>query len=313
MAQVVPDIKIAQGHDLHRDAADGRPPHIWIHGLLDETSALHAAAGIMVHGCVANIDCSEREIPNMDYAAAYDLGNRVSPYLAHRRPVNWVAIHYSELARDAYTGDAASAWREVLHPVYSAYEALFREHLPARFLTDCQLEEGVPDGYNAVFVPAPESLTETMRQKLAAFEGAGGTVIENSDDWAWHDPDARESAMEAFLAELPNEPPVKVSGGPELMHATAFEGDDGLTVALANEFAWVHTGRHPDKERLDELTTPPPPCQNVTVALAGTDWPETVHEAVSGRDLPARQVNGHVEIDVPTFQHMAVLTAEKGR
>ncbi|MBD3291614.1 MAG: hypothetical protein GF393_01715, partial [Armatimonadia bacterium] len=163
MVDVVPDIRIAQGHDLHRDAADGRPPHIWIHGLLDETSALYAAAGIMAHGCVANIDCSEREIPNMDYAAAYDLGERVSPALAHRRPVKWAAIHYSELARDSFTGDSEGAWREVLHPVYSAYEALFRERLPVRFITDCQLEEGVPEGYQALFVPAPSHLTDAMR------------------------------------------------------------------------------------------------------------------------------------------------------
>lgn len=313
MAQTIPDIKIAQGHDLHRDAADGRPPHIWIHGLLDETSALHAAAGLMTHGCVANIDCAENTIPNMDYAAAFALGNRVSPHLAHRRPVRWAAIHYSELARDRFVDDAAGAWREVLHPVYSAYEALFRARLPVRFITDCQLEEGVPEGCAALFVPAPEHLTAAMREAIDAFRGRGGAVIENRDEWAWHDSEARQAAMDAFLAELPADPPVRVTGGPELMHAVAFDGSDGLTVALANEFAWVYTGRAPDEDRLEELTTPPPPCEGVTVVLRGNEWPDTVREVVTGTDLPVRKVDGHAEVDVPQFQYMAVLTAGNGQ
>ncbi len=309
MAQPVEEIKIAQGHDLHRDAADGRPPHIWIHGLLDEQSALYAAAGMMVHGCVANIDCRENTIPNMEYAAAYDLGNRVSPFFAHRRPVKWAAIHYSELARDRFVGDPEGAWREVLHPVYSAYEALFRERLPVRFITDSQLEQGVPEGYAALFVPAPEHLTDAMREQVDAFAARGGTVIENRGAWVWHTEDGHQPAVEAFLSELPDAPPVQVTGGPNLMHAVTFEGEDGLTVALANEFSWVYTGRKPDEETLAALPDPPAPCEGVTVHLRGIfNAPPRVREVVSGQDLPTRGVNGHIEVDVPAFEHMAVLS-----
>jgi len=312
MAETVPDVKIAHGHDLVRDAADGRPPHIWTHGVLDEASALHAAAGLMTHGCVANIDCSERTIPNMDYAAAFALGERVSPHLAHKRPVKWAAIHYSEHARDHYTADPVGAWREVLHPVYSAYEALFRARLPVRFITDSQLEEGVPDGYEVLFVPAPDDLTDEMRSAVEDFRNAGGTVIENRDEWRWHDPEGQNAAMRSFLAELPAPPPVQVTGGPDLMHAVAFAGDEGgLTVALANEFAWVYTGRKPDPEKLAELTTPPPPCEGVTVVLRGIDdCPNTVREVVSGEDLPVRRIGERVEVDLPPFQYMAVLALE---
>lgn len=308
MAPLVADIKIAQGHDLHRDAADGRPPHVWTHGVLDETSALYAAAGLMAHGCVANIDCRENQIPNMDYAAAFALGRTVSPHLARKRPIRWAAIHYSELARDVNASDPEAAWREVLHPVYSAYEALFRARLPVRFVTDSQLEEGVPEGFAALFVPAPQHLTDAMRASVEQFRATGGTVIENRDGWAWHDPERRGEAMAEFLAALPGEAPVQVLGGPELLHAVAFTGDDGgLTVALANEFAWVYTGRNPDPDRIAELTTPPPPCEGVTVVLRGIDCPDSVREVVAGRDLPVRRIDDRVEIDLPTFQQMAVL------
>lgn len=311
MMPLAREIKVAHGHDLVRDAADGRPPHVWTHGVLDETSALHAAAGLMTHGCVANIDCSENTIPNMEYAAAFALGARVSPYLAHKRPIRWVAIHYSELARDRFTDDPRGAWREVLHPVYGSYEALFRARLPVRFITDCQLEEGVPEGFAALFVPAPEHLTEAQRAQVQAFAARGGRVIEGRDEWAWHDPDGHQAAMAAFLAELPGEPPVQVRGGPEMMHAVAFEGEGAVVVALANEFTWVYTGRSPDQERLAELTGAPPPCGGVTVVLRGVECPDTVLEVVSGRELPVRRLADRVEVEVPAFEQMALLAVPR--
>jgi len=310
MAPTEPDIKIALGYALARDACDGRPPHIWTHGLLDETSALYASAGMMTHGCVANLDVSERNIPDMKFASALALGDRVSPHFARMRPIGWAAIHYSELAKDRRALDPAEAWREVLHPIYGAYMALFGQRLPVRILTDSQLCEPLPQSCRVLFVPAPEDLTDRMRGVIEQFRAAGGTVIENRDEWLWHEPDGRQAAIDAFLAELPDDPPVQVTGGPELMHAEAFASEDGerLTVSLANRFSWVYTGRRPDPERLEELTTPPPPCEGVTVLLRGLEAPPaSVREVVRGRDLAVRRVGDHVEVDVPGFEYMAVL------
>ena len=50
------DVQLALGYTLARDAADGRPAHIWTHGLNNEISALYAIAGIVTHGCIANLD-----------------------------------------------------------------------------------------------------------------------------------------------------------------------------------------------------------------------------------------------------------------
>jgi hypothetical protein len=118
--------------------------------------------------------------------------------------------------------------------------------------------------------------------------------------------------MDAFLAELPSEPPVQVTGGPELMHAVAFDGEDGLTVSLANEFDWVYTGHKPSEETLASLPGPPPACEGVTVVLRGIECPDALREVVSGTDLPVRRVDGRVEVDVPTFEHMAVVTVPEG-
>lgn len=310
-APIAEEIKIALGYDLARDAADGRPPHIWTFGLLDETSALFAAAGMMTHGCVANIDVREDAIPDMRYRAAFDLGERVSAQFARMRPVRWAALHYPERARDLRALDGPTAWREVLFPLHGAYEALFRARLPVTIVTDSELEEGVPAGCRVLFEPAPGDLTEPMRAALAAFRAAGGVVIENRPDWAWDDAQGRAQAARALLAALPDDPPVRVTGGPELLHAVTFTGDGGrMTIALANRFTWVYTGRPPAEERFAELTTPPPDCTGVTVTVRCDRAPRRVYEAVSGRELPVRTIPGGVEVDVPAFQYMAVLAVE---
>jgi len=310
-APIEEEVKVALGYDLARDAADGRPPHIWTFGLLDETSALFAAAGMMAHGCVANIDVREDAIPDLRYRAAFDLGERVSPQFARMRPLCWAAVHYPERARDLRALDGAAAWREVLFPLHGAYEALFRARLPITIVTDSQLEEGVPAGCQVLFEPTPSDLTEPMRAALAAFRAAGGVVIDNRPKWAWDDAQGRDEAAAALLAALPADAPVRVTGGPELLHAVPFAGEDGrMTVALANRFTWVYTGRPPAEERLAELTTPPPDCEGVTVRLRCAQPPTRVYDAVTGQDLPVRTVPGGVEVDVPAFEYMAVITAE---
>lgn len=310
-APIDAEIKVALGYDLARDAADGRPPHVWTYGMLDETSALFAAAGMMAHGCVANIDVAEASIPDLRYRAAFDLGERVSPRFARMRPIRWAALHYPERARDLRALDGPAAWREVLFPVHGAYEALFRARLPITIVTDSQLEEGVPAGCRVFFEPTPSDLTEPMRAALAAFRAAGGVVIENRPAWAWDDPVARDAAVQSLLAELPDDAPVRVSGGPELLHAVAFTGEGGrMTVALANRFTWVYTGRAPAEERISELTTPPPPCAGVTVTVRCARPPTRVYDAVTGQDLAPRAVPGGVEVDVPEFEYMAAVVVE---
>ena len=310
------EVKIALGHTLARDACDGRPAHIWTHGLLDEASTLCATAGMVTHGCIANLDIRESTIPDMMFERAFALGDRVSPYLAGTQPVRWAALHYSEHARDRYTLEPKQAWRHVLYPFYGAYLALFRARLPVGAITDSQLEEGLLDGYCVLFLPTPDHLTERMRAAVEDFRAGGGKVIGQQEGWQWHDPEGgQDQAVEAFMEALgpeADQAPVQVFGGPEKMHAVAFADRTGdcLTVSLTNEFTWVFTGRKPDPDKLAELTQTPPPCTGVKVTIRGRGAPKRVFNAVSGKALVAEARPDAVEIAVPEFHHMAVLVAE---
>ena len=54
--------------------------------------------------------------------------------------------------------------------------------------------------------------------------------------------------------------PVRVTGGPEKMHAVSYTHRtlDRLTIALANDFSWVYTGRLPDSGEIPESGPAPP-------------------------------------------------------
>ncbi len=308
-----PEVKLALGYALSRDACDGRPAHIWTFNLQDEASALYAAAGMMTHGCIANIDVREQTIPNMTYKAAFELGDRVSPYLHQTKPLRWAAVHYSELARDQYKLDGEEAWREVLFPVYGSYAALFRARVPVGIITDSQLEDGLLGGYRVLVVPAPEHLTERMAEVIAEFEAAGGVAIRNRDEWAWHSPDGQQAAIDSFIQALGDEPAkasVQATGGPADMHVDSYvnRAGDRLTVALCNEFTWVFTGRNPPAP--EDLPKPPPDCEGVSVMVRDRGMPSRVFDAVTGEELGFTQVDGGVRVTVPTFGYMAVVVAE---
>lgn len=308
-----PDAKIALGYTLARDACDGRPAHIWTHGLPDEDSAVYAAAGIMTHGSIANLDVNEATIPNPMFKPAFALGDRVSPHLAGARPVRWAALHYSELARDRYILQPQEAWRQVLYPLYGAYQTLLRQHLPVGILTDSQLEERRLDGYQVLFLPAPDALTPAMQEAVAQFEARGGTVVRQRPEWQWHDPaGGQEQAAARFLealAPIRATAPYQVQGGPLRMHAVGFRkpGTAPLVVAMANDFSWVSTGRKHDKEAKPTL---PPPCRDVAIVMPAGVRPRSVAEAVTGQKLSLADESGRIVIRVPEFQAMALVVIE---
>jgi len=142
----------------------------------------------------------------MMFKPAFELGDRVSPYFAGTMPLRWALVHYSEAAKDRYALDGVECWRKVLFPVYGMYLALFRAHLPVGVITDSQLEEGVPGGCRVLLVPAPDDLTDRMRQVVERFEADGGAVVRHRPEWAWHDPEGQQLATDADMYQAVVEP-----------------------------------------------------------------------------------------------------------
>jgi len=316
MAPPEPDVRLALGYTLARDAADGRPAHIWTHGLLDEASTLYATAGMVAHGCIANVDVAESTIPNLMFRSAFELGDRISSCFAGTVPTRWAALHFAEHARDLLAPDEAEQWEQVLYPLYGAYRTLLRARLPVGVVTDSQLEQGMLDGYRVLFLPAADRLTPRMRAAVEAFQSRGGLVIEQREGWQWHAPDGGlERAAAAFMAEISPQlasAPLRVIGGPDKMHAVAYRHrtPDRLTIALANDFSWVYTGQTPAPEEIGELTETPPPCRGVTVVVRCDEQPKRAFDAVSGEALVVESQPQRLVIKVPDFDYLSVVVVE---
>jgi len=314
------ETRISLGYALSRDSADGRPPHVWVNDLPGSEAARFAAAGVMAHGCIANLDVPEATIPNPDFEPALALGETVSSALAETRPVPWALLHYPETARDRFLYEPEKAWTELLYPFYRAYASLRRAGLPVAVVTDSRLAEGVPAECELLFLPGPDALTPAMEKSVAAFEERGGTVVAGEPGWRWGEvrdgpPDPE---FHAAVDPLADSAPVRVTGGPEYLHAGVFRprrgtGRDGagredeLVVTLAHRFGWVHDAIHAAKEN-EEASAPdaPVPCRDVRLHLSERPAGEIV-EVVSGRILDPERAEGGWVVPVPEFNPMAVV------
>lgn len=313
-------IKTALGYTMIRDAADGRPGHIWIYRARNENSAIYAVSGVITHGCIANLDVLEENIPNPAFKKAIALGDSVSPYFAGARPLRWAAVHFPEYGRDRILTQPGAPMKKVLYPFYGAYAALFKARVPVGVITDSQLEEGRLDDYKVLVLPAASSLTEAMDRSVRKFREQGNLVIENQPGWLWYGSDdgaakAEKSLLEGIGPQM-SKAPVVVSGGPERMHAVSFINDlkTQLTVSLCNDFTWVHTGGNSsgreDMIDISDTGSVPPPCENAKITLRGKKPVKRILEVVSGKSLEGKPSGDDIVISVPRFEYLAVVVVE---
>ncbi|MBO1351625.1 MAG: hypothetical protein EBE86_031575 [Hormoscilla sp. GUM202] len=191
----------------------------------------------------------------------------VSPYLSQSRPVRWAAVHYSERSRDRRGVDLVAAWRQVLWPLTGAFQVLVRDRVPVGVVDDYQLQKGQLDGYKLLFLPNPDELTTAQRREVDRFQAKGGIVIENDPRWTWSQPGKTGKAIAAFrqvYSEYRDTGPVRVTGGPEKMHAVAFQNPDKnrLMVAITNDFTWIQFRKNIGKGK-QSLKSPPPQIRDV--------------------------------------------------
>ncbi|MDP6539071.1 MAG: hypothetical protein QF410_05945 [Planctomycetota bacterium] len=299
------DVRLALGWSWCRDAAEGRPPHVWIPRLASSGAALAATAGVIAHGGVANLDHPEATIPDQKtFRAALELGARSGSALAGLRPTRRIALHHPERALARLAPDDAAAWREVVGPLVGAFEALMRSRLPVGLVSDNLLAEGALEGYEVLFLPSSSDLSAAMRAAVARFARDGGLVICNRVEWDWCASDGRPRAVRAFLDALGPDRrrgAIEVEGGPAALHVVPYGEGSRRVLALANEFDWV------DTRGTRSASAPPDPVEGVRVlAPRGA----RARDLLSGALLEGRGVGGGVSFDLAPFEHLALVEIE---
>lgn len=257
-----PDVLAAFGWTLMRDAALGRPPHIWIPWLTTSRQALCTVVAARTYGTVANPDHTESAIPDAAlFGATYRLSRRLDsldggwpevagddasplplPLPADFAPLRYAAVLFSESARNRWLpSNLTAAWRTVLFPTVGAFEGLLRHSAPAGLLVDGRLLQAAasPAGlaalarrWPAVVAPAPGALTGEVEAALAAYAQAGGVLLRLGAAPAdrWDRAASRPALQAALMATLAGElgpPPltavVQTTPGP-LLHTVVLAG-----------------------------------------------------------------------------------------
>ena len=328
LAEPDKDIRQAFGWVLMRDSTDGRPPHIWEHAFPNHEHALSAAAALVTYGTVANMNVDEKILAGFDprpsftpvegLKAAFDLGNKVSPYLGHSRPLRWAAVHFSELARNRRGEKLVNAWKEVLWPAMGAYGVFVRERLPVGIVNDYQLEHNLLEGYQVLFLPNPSELTNGQKNTIRQFVARGGILLKNNPGWPWSDPSMSGVAEQAFRTELQRvvecfTSPVQVLSGSEQMHAVAFE--DGrrkrLLVAVTNDYCFVQWVESGEPINSADINLPPLPINDAEVLVSNRVPPLQIFEVISGTQLIAQSSPQGYKVRLPSFQAMALLVVQE--
>ncbi len=312
------DIQISKGIIFSRNATNGRPPHVWCSGFLDETNALYATASVLTHGGIANLDMEEAKIPDAMLDSSFDLGRTLSPYLKQTEPVKWVGIYFPEKIRNQYLSNPKKAWEKVILPTDGVFEALMRERVPVSFITDSQMESGKFKDYQHVFVVEKNDLSMAVKKHLKNYQSDGGNIIYNQSKWNWNSLTSKEKATRDFLQEhayLLETAPVQLLSDNPKIQLGAFKKKTGnqFVINCINDFDWVERfayrriNKYKLRDKAKKRLAPQKAkaTKNTMLLRNSKNKPKKVIDAVTGKPLNFTFQDNIVRIDLNDFQVMS--------
>ena len=323
------EMNVLAGYLIARDAAQGRPAHVWFADVIKtELVYEYLTAAVIGSGNIADLsglpgtEIWENRGHGCMYDKAIQLGNKVSPAMADTVPMRWAAIHLSDRSRDAYLfdGDVKQVEACVGAGMRSYFHVLQKHHLPAGFITDSELEEGVWPDTRVLCLPETNHLTPQMKKSIEAFQQRGGTVV-NIPGEQRTTADFKRTAEAFRMALLPVEKdaPIVAEAGTQKAHIAAYKKRESETWVMNawNQFMWWPFINERKKGpagagALKAQNTPPASVKGMTVKVTHPDGkkPKTIMETVSGRALQAEADGSSWKIAVPEYTSMAQLVIE---
>jgi len=272
------DDQVALGWSIVRDGSGDRPPLMWIPFIRSERTSLHSAAAAITYGCVAAMNMTIRDIQQDGprnaaiFTSTFQMGKKVSPYLAYRRPIPWAALHISERSRNARLADGRQMWREVFSPAPGAYQALKEAHLPWVTVSDLALTRPLDSRMRLLILPWPDELTDQQRAVVRRFEQRGGCVVRLDPRVGWHSKQYKPTLMNEWgsaIRDRAGKPPISITG-PSAMHAVSYQHPDSksITICLTNTWGWFQSMRIPSGATARALVRKRHECSNSRIHKA---------------------------------------------
>lgn len=313
------DDQMALAWSIVRDGAEGRPPHMWIPHVRAKTIAEYSAAAAVAYGCVAALNIRLHDFPgDLEdargvFSSSFQMGHKVSPYLANTRPLAMAALHVSERVRNKHLPDLKDLWPAVFGPVIGGYRLLKEEHVPWVVVSDLDLAGGIDEQTSLLVLPWPDELTEQERRSVQRFRQKGGQVIKLDPAAGWY----LNSRLPQLLAESKGavrkamrKMPVQIEG-PEQIHAVTYHQKDKnrLVICLANTWGWFRSTPVPNPALNNGKE--PPPCKNMQITLL-EEWlnPSVVFDAATGTNVDFVTKNNKTVLYVPEFQIQSFIVVQ---
>lgn len=304
--------RMAAGYLTLRDAADGRPPHIWGPGFPDGAHARAFVGAVTGFGGIAAMDIPEGNLsadadpggPTNRQAlrSAFELGRDISGALRRTIPLRWAAIHFSERTRDARSGRPDLVWSEVLWPTVGALMTLAAHGVPVGFVTDAQLAEGRLDGYGLLVIPNESELDARQRQTVETFGAEGGQVRPVPGSWGWgHEPATSRSMsrLSALVQDDVARAPVRVRQQTTDSYVVTHQGPSGrLVLAVIPDFTFVQQASV-DRPVVD--VSAPRRSAGLSLVLADPGSRALVRDAITGRRLAVTRAGDATTVHIPPF------------
>lgn len=285
------DIRMAFGWSLMREVASKSLPHIW-HSLTPNGDQLISfVSAVNTYGMIAAVHIVEELLSpggqlagiasRDDLIAAVELGNKIAPHIAQTEPTKWMAVHFSENARNSYGINSKLAWENVLLPAVAAFQAGQELGRPVSVINDDILTSGIPKEFRVLYLPNSTHLTAVQQAKIAAFENRGGVVVADDGLTQWGQSASYHNGVKQIASTIAAVPsPVEFLELPPRVHAVAHSqknlgSDQRIVLAVTNDFAYVQGSTIFDIIPANLVNpTPAPVPAGIRAVLKLSDWPQ---------------------------------------
>ena len=315
----------AFGWVLSRDAADGRPAHVWISRAPGpDWGKLFPTAAVIAHGCIANLDMTEAKIPDASFRPAIMLGNKASDALHGARPFRHVGFLLSDWARYKYIGDSRAIWMHASGLVRYGWDAAKRAQIPAGFVTEAQLLDASymkREQFRVIVAPASADLPPEVVSALNRLRTEGVVVISNRPEWDWSSETGNATAQAALLNMIAEAAPspARISAGPSVAASDFFVAPDGTKIAtFANDASWMVRrmmkkkvrAKQPDNGDLPSAAAVRGPVNDATLEWRLDARPRSVIDVVSEQSLNFTYSKGLLRVQIPSFRYLSVVVVK---
>lgn len=268
----------ALGLTFIRDAADGKPAHLWWSSKIQ--SSLLDCAWTLAFGHIFNFDVMEDMIADSEsdaYRMAQKhtaMGAKLTPYLKGTVPVRWALVHYPEGKPDGL------AMKQSVLPVF---RCVMDAHVPTGTIIDSQLRDGIPSECGLLCIPDPDRAPlrdPQVSRQIRSFEKRGGQLVIGTS----------ENNYQQFIREWQGKAPLYAEGSPDVFLLTVYRQVDGdsWTVILLN----------PTSENI----------QSARLSFSRSRKPLRVRSIMDNKDLAIVSLNDRFVVEIPAFSMLSVLS-----